>query len=263
MPGGIAMLRIGIAQIHNHFLYERNLECIRRALETHSKNSTELVLFPECATTGYNTGMIKIDEAGVRASVEAIQGFAREYKIAVALPTPWPSDEGKFFNSLLLIDDEGKISHQFNKVGLQRGEEKLFTRGTPHSRSFEFKGHKIGIIICIESMDDAWTYLNQSDEADVVLWPGFYAPTPAITWSDFAGFEGRKLRENVEAWGVPVLQATCASSPEAHHWPDQQFGRSPVLNGQAREVYSAKIAAEDMVQVDLVGREISAVRSIK
>jgi predicted amidohydrolase len=256
------MLRIGIAQIHNHFDYGANLRGIESALRVHADGKADLVLFPECATTGFNTGMKNLSEEGIRATVCAVQDLARAHGLSVALPTPWPAGGGKFFNSVLLINERGEIAQVFSKIGFQRGEERLFLSGAPHPRCFELKGYKVGVLICIEASHDPWSYLKQDDAPDVILWPGFYSCAPGTTWSDDPTKEARQIRSNIAHWKAPLLQATCASSPESEKWPDRTFGCSPAISADGMEAYAAHPGLEDMILIELEGRRIASARSL-
>ena len=256
------MLRIGIAQTANHYEYDLNQQAIVRALEVHAKNAVDLVLFPECATTGYNRGLLTIDEPKLRAMIETIQAQARRLKIAVAVPTPWPRGDGKFFNSLMLISESGEIIQRLDKVGFQRGEDRLFVPGEPCSRAFNFKGTRVGVLICIEASNGAWSFLKPEDQCDVILWPGFYGNKPGQRWEHYESPDDLKIKANIGSWKSAMVQVTCASSPESQHWPDRVFGGSVVLDRMGKCVFTAKQSAEDMIAIDFKGGELLSARSI-
>lgn len=251
------MIRLGIAQTNNSYDFEDNLKSICRAIEVHSKAAVDLVLFPECATVGYNLNLLQIDQTKITVAVKQVQELAKRFNILVALPTPWPSGDGKFYNSLLVINGRGKIVFQLNKVGFQKGEDKLFVPGDINQpRVFQHKGHRVGFLICIETTNDAWSFLRPRDDCDVILWPGFYATKPEQTWATSDSQDDTKVKTNIGAWGCPLIQVTCASSPEAQYWPDKVFGGSLILDRHAQDIFVAKHGTEDMVAIDLSGKEI-------
>lgn len=257
------MLRIGIAQTNNSYNLEENLFSITRAIEIHANNSVDLVLFPECATTGYNRGLLQIDETKVNLAITRVRELARELGLSIALPSPWPRGDGKFYNSLLIIDSFGEIIHRFDKVGFQRGEEKLFVPGNPEqTRVFTHKGHRVGVLICIETANDSWSFLRPEDNCDVILWPGFYATKPEQTWANSDSPDDHQVKANLSAWNSSLIQATCASSPESQYWPDKVFGGSLVLNRLGQDVFVAKLGGEDMVAINISGKEIIKTESL-
>jgi predicted amidohydrolase len=244
------MFRLGIAQINNHFQYESNFASIVKAMRVHAQSGSDFVLFPECAVPGFNTGMRSIDLTGIISVVERVQEEARKLRLAIALPTPWPTVEGKYFNSVLIIGDDGKLKHRFDKIGLHTGEDRIFAPGVPQARVFEHRGFRMGVSICIEASHQPWAYFRKDDPMDCILWPGFWGVTPGVTWADSQEDCDQRVRQNLKYWRVPMVQATCASSPEAQHWPEKRFGGSLVLNSSGRALYSSKVGAEDYVVVD-------------
>lgn len=256
------MFRLGIAQTDNHYDYNLNLQSICRAMKIHSKHSVDLVLFPECVTTGYNLGLRAINESKLNKTVDTVTKLCKKLNLAVALPTPWPTGDGKFFNSLLIINEIGEIIHRFDKIGFQQGEEKLFVPGKNQSRSFLYKGYEIGVLICIEAENGAWDFLKQTTKHNMILWPGFYGMPHGTTWETADSEEYLKIKQNLKKWKTALIQTTCSSSPEFQHWPDKSFGGSAVLNSNGKNVFNAQRNSEDMLVIDFKFGEILNASSI-
>ena len=182
--------------------------------------------------------------------------LAKKYSVFIALPTPWPSPGGGYTNSVLIINSKGEIDQQFDKIGFQNGEDKLFVAGTPHSRTFEFKGHKLAVIICFEMEKDPTIYLNPNDSYDFIFWPGFYASENGETWDCPNTEADFKTKNNLEQLTTPTVRLTCASSPEASHWPTKKFGGSLVLDRNSANVFTAQSEQEELITIELLGKEI-------
>lgn len=244
------MLKIGIAQIDNYFEVDKNLTAIQRALRALAERGADLVLFPECAVSGYNTSLLKPDMIKIADAVKDIQRLAEELKIYVALPTPWPTSNEGIYNSVLIISDEGKFVQTLHKIGLQRGEEKMFKAAMPHKRVFEVKGVKVGVIICVETSLEPWAYLQKSDGAELIFWPGFYAANADelnVEMKNSKSTSDQKVMDNlINHWQVPLILVNGSSSPEAHYWPGKVFGGSSVFNRNGERVFLAKRAEEDL-----------------
>jgi predicted amidohydrolase len=245
------MLKIGIAQTSNHFDYEANFSSIETQLRALAKQGADLALLPECATTGYNSRMLKVDEEKLRAVTEKVRTLASELSLSVVLPTPFLA-EGKIFNSVLVVSDRGEILHRFDKRGLQKGEEKMFAAGELQSRSFDFRGYRLGVLICVETTHGPWEYVKPEDGLDAILWPGFYAPREdgSVSAAD------ESVSGNLREWGVPLILANTADSPEREYWPGRKFGASGVRAVGGEEIFKAKRDEADSFVV-ILGKDRS------
>lgn len=252
-------LRLGFAQIQNSYDYGSNFQSIGHAIETLSLKKADLIFFPECATTGYNRGLLKIDAEKLLTMVEQIKALAKKYSVYLALPTPWPSPLGGFTNSLLIINSQGETEQQFDKIGFQNGEDKLFVAGTPHSRTFEFKGHKLAVIICFEMEQNPTLYLDSDEKYDFIFWPGFYATENGETWEHPINESELKTKNRMTELKTPVVRLTCASSPESSHWPTKKFGGSVVLDKNCANIFTAELEEENQFILELKGRDIVAI----
>lgn len=251
-------LRLGFAQTHNHYDYALNFQSIQQAIEAFAEKNVDLVLFPECATTGYNRGLLKIDSEKLLGLIDKIKDLAKKNSISIVLPTPMPSAEG-FTNSVLIIDSEGKIDKRFDKIGFQKGEDRLFVVGTPHSRTLEFKGHKLAVVICFEMEIDPTLYLHADEKYDLIFWPGFYATENGEAWEHPINESELKTKNSITRLKTPVVRLTCATSPEASHWPTKKFGGSLVLDKNCANIFTAELEKEDQFIIELKGRDIGAI----
>ena len=256
-------LRIGVAQIENRTDYSENRNAIEKSLWLHADRGADLVLFPECATTGFHRGLLQIDSSALARSIDKIRETAHAAKITVVLPTPYPCRHlpVKFTNSVLVIDAAGEVSARFDKGHFAGGEDRLFVPGSRESRTFSIRNHRIGVLICIEASQAPWDHLDPMDLPDVVLWPGFYGTIPGETWSDGTDPQSIAVRKNIEeAWKVPLFRATHATNPESHRWPHKIFGGSIAVDGSARAVHRARFEREDHFQLEVYGGEILSAR---
>jgi len=204
------------------------------------------------------------DKSKILAAVFKIQNFARDCKINVALPTPWANEKGVFFNSVLFISDRGEVVRSLHKIGLQKGEERLFVPSDSHKRVFEVKGHKIGVIICIETSHEPWAYLKKEENADLIFWPGFYAVTEeeaGLDWSASKSGSDQKVRDNlINHWKVPLIHVNCSSSPEAQYWPGKLFGGSSARDHNGETIFLAKHGQEELAVLEFNDGKLKCTR---
>lgn len=150
----IGDLKIAIAQV-NPVLgnIAHNLNLVNKALSQCME--ADLVVFPELVVSGYPPEDLAIKPAFVRDCMKASKDFIATCKDSPAfiLTTPWEED-GKHYNAALFVE-KGAIKSAILKKNLPNygvfDEWRVFKPG-PLPEPVEFKGHKLGILIC----EDIW-----------------------------------------------------------------------------------------------------------
>lgn len=131
-----------------------NFKKIRQVRDDHT--NIDLLVFPEMITTGYPTDDLVLNPHFMDRVEYHIEKFTTESEnisSAFIIPTPWRID-GKLCNAALLIH-EGKIvettyKHHLPNYGVF-DEKRIFAAG-PLPSPIEFKGTKLGVMIC----EDMW-----------------------------------------------------------------------------------------------------------
>jgi predicted amidohydrolase len=140
-------------------IVERMLGLLERAVE----DNVELIAYPEMALTTYFPKRIRTDfdqffEAEVPPkALEPLLRRAAEARVAVHVGFCEKAD-GKYFNTALLTDRDGRLCGTFRKIHLpgtkaadgfaQVFEPYYFAHGDTGYRVFEAAGAKVGIAIC-------------------------------------------------------------------------------------------------------------------
>ncbi len=151
------MLKISLCQINpwvGHLSY--NLEKIKKAYLYCVEKNADLVVFPECAATGY-----PLEDLVLKPHfMEKVQEIVREFvlvtssqKAAVILGCPW-LDNGRIINTALFIQN-GEIKQVISKYALPNygvfDEKRVFDHG-PLPTPLIYNGFNIGVMIC----EDMW-----------------------------------------------------------------------------------------------------------
>jgi NAD+ synthase len=129
---------------------------VEKVLDVWEKAEGDLVIFPELVVTGYPPEdlVLKPDfiaqvETRVHDMVEQSKGFAA----GALISCPWRIDDA-LYNAALLID-KGELIAVQAKHHLPNesvfDEKRIFQNG-PLPAAIEFRGHKIGVLIC----EDMW-----------------------------------------------------------------------------------------------------------
>lgn len=145
-----------IAQINpivGDFAY--NLEIVRRIWKT-APDESDLIIFPELSLTGYtpedllyNTSFLE----AVRDSLETLRRESTNHRTGILIGAPYKDHTG-LYNAVHLIAG-GKIlatrtKHDLPNYGVF-DEKRYFTAG-PLPSPVDYKGHKLGVMIC----EDMW-----------------------------------------------------------------------------------------------------------
>lgn len=131
-----------------------NAEKITSVISDHK--NCDLIIFPEMITTGYPTDDLILNSYfmdRVEQHVRSIIELTSDIDAGILLPTPW-RQEGKLYNTALLIHGgtiiETIFKHHLPNYGVF-DEKRIFKSGKLPC-PVEFKGEKLGIMIC----EDMW-----------------------------------------------------------------------------------------------------------
>lgn len=183
---------------------EQNLEVIKRAIERASKNNVDLLVFPECALTGYPPRDMEksedVDVDAVKAAIEEIQAMTDDLGIHIILGTIDRS-QTEYYNRAYLLTPHEPI-HWYDKRALYGWDEDNFTSGSENG-VYEIDGIKIGIRICFEVRFPEYfreLYVEDTD-LDIVL---FYDVADNEDESRYQMIRGHLITRAVENV-TPVL----------------------------------------------------------
>jgi NAD+ synthase len=150
----IAGLTIALAQVNPVVgNIDYNLGLVKKALE--ACKGADIVVFPELVVSGYSPEDLILKESFVRRCMDAAKKFILSCKDmpAFILTTPWL--DGDDTHNAALFVEKGEIKTIIYKKNLPNygvfDERRVFKSG-PLSEPVEFKGRKIGILIC----EDIW-----------------------------------------------------------------------------------------------------------
>ncbi|RZI47098.1 NAD+ synthase [Candidatus Finniella inopinata] len=151
------MTTIGLCQINpwvGHLQY--NLEKIKQHFVLCQQQDVDLVVFPECAITGYPLEDLVLKPYFLQKVEQTIHDLAAVTigsPTAILLGSPW-LQAGKIVNTAMLIED-GKIQHIILKHKLPNhgvfDEKRIFQPG-PLPTPILFRGLQLGVMVC----EDMW-----------------------------------------------------------------------------------------------------------
>lgn len=111
---------------------------------------TDLVVFPETQLMGFPSedNIATLAEPLDGPSVRAVQQAARECDVGVVVGMAEAGEDGRFYNTTLLITAEG-IALKYRKTHLWASDRGIFTPGDRYATTL-FKGVRVGLLICFD-----------------------------------------------------------------------------------------------------------------
>lgn len=188
------MKRLRVAAVQMKFAptIGGNLEKIRAALAEASRRKTDVVLFPECATTGYSCDFLSLRPGEVRDALAVVGELARHHGVNVLVGTPLFAGK-RLYNALLVIDRKGKPVHAYAKCQLTDLDRTVFTPGDAVAL-FEIDGVPATAIVCHERRYPELVRLAVMAGARVLFHPNAGLDTLAVSKTKRNGCDGVDAR---------------------------------------------------------------------
>ncbi len=173
----IDTLSIYIAQLNQTVgAIQQNCEKIAEAYAKAVVDKADLVLTPELSVTGYPLEDLVLKPYFVRASKHAVKSLAEitsgENMPGLIIGCPWHDGEALRNASILLENGEIKeirFKHELPNYGVF-DEKRVFEEG-PIPEPIEFRGHKLGVLICEDMWFPAVANGLKAQGAEILLVP--------------------------------------------------------------------------------------------
>jgi NAD+ synthase len=198
----IAGLTIALAQVNPVVgNVDYNLGLVKKALE--ECKGADIVVFPELIVSGYSPEDLILKESFVRRCIDAAKEFILSCKDmpAFILTTPWLDGEDTYNAALFVEKDEIKsIVYKKNLPNYGVFDERRVFKAGPLPEPVEFKGRKIGILICEDIWFEEGAKHLKSRGAEIILSPNGspYSMTKRERRLEIA-------RDRVRDTGIPLV----------------------------------------------------------
>lgn len=144
-------MRIGAYQFAVVLNITDNFHAVCRGIEAAAKQNIRLLVFPECALTGYPPRDIKsavdVNFEELNVAYQEIKKMSEKYDMYILVGTI-TKEQNKYYNSARLISPD-KTTEDYHKRALWGWDKDNFTIGNKEG-IFEIDGIKIGVRICFE-----------------------------------------------------------------------------------------------------------------
>jgi predicted amidohydrolase len=194
------------------------------------RDGASLVVFPECAVTGYNVSSLQeareIAQPLDGGAMDALARACRELNVYTIAGTLLAQGE-QVFNAALLIGPNG-LAGSYLKAHLPFcGADRYISRGDSGFRVFETPFCRVGMLICYDLRFPEAARVLALRGADIIALPTNW-PTGADTAPDFMvrarAFENRVFvvacnRVGLER-GAHFIGRSCIAAPSGKHLAD-------------------------------------------
>ncbi|HTL19030.1 MAG TPA: carbon-nitrogen hydrolase family protein, partial [Patescibacteria group bacterium] len=141
-------LTIAAAQMKFRAGISENVSWITRVIRSSARAGADVILFPECAVTGYNCDFGRISPSQVETALQTIASEARATRTSVLVGIP-TFTRSKRFNSLVVFDRHGRKNFCYSKIHLTARDRRFFNPGNTLA-FFRIAGVPCTAIICHE-----------------------------------------------------------------------------------------------------------------
>ena len=141
-------LQVAVVQMKFRAAIRENVSWMIRVIQSSAKSGARLVLFPECAVTGYNCDFTRVTPVEIRTALREIASVARAARCHVLAGSPTFIGR-KRFNSLVVFDARGRTAFCYSKIHLTARDARFFSPGNAFA-FFRIAGVPCTAMICHE-----------------------------------------------------------------------------------------------------------------
>ncbi len=237
-------LVIAAAQMKFRTAIADNVSWIVEAIHSSAKAGAEVILFPECAVTGYNCDFTAVSAPEVNAALRSIARAARVAHCHVLVGSPTFAGR-KRFNSMVVFDRRGRTVFCYSKIHLTAQDAHFFTPGNALA-FFHLAGVPCTAIICHERRYPELVRLPVMLGAQIVFHPNAGLDSLRVSRSKRRGRDGIPIRafENE----VYYVFANSVGRQGVGQW---SAGDSKIVAPDSRVLALANNRDETVIQAEL------------
>jgi len=235
-----ASLKVAAVQMRSSRNLDDNVSRITNSIHACARKGARVVVFPECALSGYFLEVItKLSAAQLAAAVQQVSEACREAGVYSVVGTGWREGD-KLFDSVLIIAPTGKVIERYDKIQLVE----TWPQAGDHLSVFKIDGVPCSVIICHDERYPELVRLPVLAGAKVI----FYV-------SHESGLREEKkivpYRAQIQARAVEntvfVVHANAPANPDA----SGSHGQSRIIAPDGNILHEGSISDEDVVTATL------------
>lgn len=237
---GTNSLKVAAVQLRSSRDLADNLSRITNSIHDCARQGARVVVFPECALTGYFEDVVtNLSAARISGAVEQVAEACRQAGVYGIVGTAWREGE-KLFNSALIIAPTGKVIERYHKIQLAE----RWPQPGDHLSVFKVDGVPCSVIICHDERYPELVRLPVLAGAKVI----FYISHESGLREEHklnpyrAQIQARAVENNVY-----VVQANAPANRDA----SGSHGQSRIIAPDGNIIEEASIFGEDVLTTTL------------
>lgn len=233
-----------------------NVKKAIKYIEKAGKNKSDLIVFPELFTTGYNVNIIKTDYYDLAEGIDGItiktlSNVAKENNINIVAPIALKKEVyGVIYNSAVVIDRNGIVLGSYSKTHLWAGDMYYFRSGDEYP-VFNLDFGKIGIMICYDGGFPEVSRILALNGAELILCPSAFPIWDKDMWDIY--FKARSLENVCFVAGINRV---------GKEDDLDMFGNNKVCNPRGKVLLEGKMKVEEMQNIEINLDEVEKYRKV-
>ena len=236
-------LRVAAVQMRSSRDLADNIASIKRHLAGCAKNGARVVVFPECALTGYFDAefMKQFSFEQLAEAQRQVAAACKEHNVYAIVGSPWRDTAAdRLYNSALVIAPSGKVIERYHKVQLAE----KWPDGGDHLSVFKIDGVPCSIIVCHDERYPELVRLPVLAGAQVVF---YVSHESGITSEAKIDPYRAQIRARAVENTVYVVQANAPANDDT----TGSHGHSRIIAPDGNVVEEASVFGQDVVAATL------------
>lgn len=174
------IVKVGLVQSKVSNNLKLNLEKTLLMVESLARKGAEIICLQELYKTPYFPNKKSVDIANFTETIpgestEAFRVISKKYKCSIILPIYEKTKEGKFYNTVVVLNEKGEIQPTYRKIHIPHDpsfyEKDYFEEGDNGYQLFKHKDISYAVLICFDQWFPEAARMAKLTGAEMVFYP--------------------------------------------------------------------------------------------
>lgn len=226
---------------------QANVEKAKQFIEEAAAKNTDLIVFPELFTTGYNPDIVgnsyfDLAEDENDYTIKELSDAAKNFNINMILPIAFKSGiPGVIYNSAVVINRNGEYQGVYHKTHIWAKERFYFKQGNKFP-VFQLDIGMVGVMICYDGGFPEVSRKLALKGAELIVCPSAFPTHDKDLWDIY--FQSRSLENGCFAAGINRVGI---------EEDVELFGNNQLYNPRGKQLINGELYKEEMqtIEIDL------------